>query len=414
MDLNTVCFIMFSFLLLGYLLLEGFDYGVGMLHPFLGKSESEKRAILQTIAPVWEGNEVWLIAAGAVLFAGFPDVYATLFSGLYLALLLILVTLILRGVAFEFRNQDNNPAWRKFWDWSIFLGSIIPALLWGIALANLLYGLPIDGEKQYVGTFGDLLSIYSLTGGLFFTLLFLLHGTVFLTLRLDHRFTPQVRKIGLTTSKYAILLSAGFILLSFLRTDLTAKLVPAVALAALFLALLFCCRYLKDHQYVLSFIFSTTAIISTVAAIFTGLFPRLIVSSLNPDWSLTVYNSASNPLTLKIMAVTMAIVLPAVLAFEIWKYHIFRERVNINNATIESHKLLWEQLHWQLQQLITHSRNLITIIKKGKKTLGSSVNSLDKVPETATANELQKFRELIRYGRQVAQLVAKMINRLRN
>jgi cytochrome d ubiquinol oxidase subunit II len=411
MDLNTVCFIMFSFLLLGYLLLEGFDYGVGMLLPFLGESDREKQAIIQTIAPVWEGNEVWLIAAGAVLFAGFPHVYATLFSGIYLALVLMLVTLILRGVAFEFRDQNNNPKWRRFWDWAIFSGSIIPSLLWGIVFANLLAGLPIDGEKQYAGTLGDLLSAYSLTGGLFFALLFLLHGTVFLTLRLDCRFMLQVGKLGLTTSKYALLLSVGFILLSFLYTDLAARLVPALALAVLFLTLLLCHRRLQKQQYALSFMFSAAAIISVVSAIFTGLFPRLIVSSLNPDWSLTVYNSASNPLTLKLMAVTMAIALPAVLALEVWKYHIFRERVAVNTSDIES--LLWEQLHCQLQKIRSHLGNLLTVISKGKKVLDSNVLRLDKAPATAMTKELQEFRGLIRYGHQVANLIARMISMLR-
>lgn len=414
MDLNTICFIMFSFLFIGYLLLEGFDYGVGMLLLFLGESDKEKEAIVQTMAPVWEGNEVWLIAAGAVLFAGFPHVYATLFSGLYLALFLLLVTLILRGVAFEFRDQDNNAKWRKFWDWAIFFGSIIPALLWGIAFTNLLSGLPIDGEKQYAGTFGDLLSIYSLTGGLLFVLLFLLHGTIFLTLRLDCRFTLQVRTIGLITGKYALLLSLGFILLSFLYTDAAAKPVPVLALVALFFALIFCRRKLKHHQYVLSFILSGTAIISTVAAIFTGLFPRLIVSSLNSDWSLTVYNSASNPLTLKIMTVTMAVWLPVVLAFEAWKYHIFRERVHVKNADSESLKLLWEQLHWQLQQLRTHLCNLFTIVGKGKKALDSNVQRPDKIPEKAITNELLKFRMVIQYSQQIANRIAKLIRILRN
>lgn len=413
MDLNTVCFIMFSFLFVGYLLLEGFDYGVGMLLPFLGKSDQEKQAIVQTMAPVWEGNEVWLIAAGAVLFAGFPHVYATLFSGLYLALFLLLLTLILRGVAFEFRDQDNDPRWRTFWDWSIFFGSIIPALLWGVAITNLLAGLPIDSERQYAGTFSDLLSIYSLTGGLFFVLLFLLHGTVFLTLRLDHRFMPQIRTIGLLVGKYALLLSVGFILLSFLYTDAAAKLVSLLALAALFVALNFCHRYLKKHQYVWSFIFSGTAIISTVSFIFTSLFPRLLVSSLNPDWSLTVYNSASNPLTLKLMAVTIAICLPVVLALEAWKYYIFSERVPVSPASIESHKLLWEQLHGQLQQMKTYLYTLFTIISNGHKALDKNVQRSDKVPQTAMANELQKFQRLIRYAHQVANQIAKMIRILR-
>ncbi|WP_333594900.1 cytochrome d ubiquinol oxidase subunit II, partial [Anaerospora hongkongensis] len=221
-----------------------------------------------------------------------------------------------------------------------------------------------DSEKQYAGTFKDLLSIYTLTGGLFFVLLFLLHGAVFLTLRLDLRFLLKIRELALIISKYTLLLSAGFIILSFLYTDLAAKLVPALAFVALFVALVFCRRYLKVHQYVLSFTFSTAAIIATVSAIFSGLFPRLIVSSLNPDWSLTVYNSASNPLTLKIMAVTMAICLPVVLAFEAWKYHIFRERVPVTTPDMQSNKLIWRRLQRQLQQIKTHLCTLFSISRK--------------------------------------------------
>lgn len=407
MDLNAICFDLFVFLFLGYLLLEGFDYGAGMLLPFLGKTDKEKQAIVQTMAPVWEGNEVWLIAAGAVLFAGFPHVYATLFSGLYLALLLILVTLILRGVAFEFRDKDNNLTWRKFWDWAIFFGSIVPSLLWGIAITNLLLGLPIDGEKQYIGSFWNLLSPYSLMGGLVFVLLFLLHGSVYLTLRLDHPFTPLVRKIGLISGKYALLLSVVFIILSFLYTDLAAKLVPVLALVTLFVALIFCCSGMKDQQYLHSFIFSTAAIISIVSAIFSGLFPRFIVSTLNPAWNLTIYNSASNPLTLRIMTVTMSIVLPVLLLIQAWKYHIFRARITIIDSGIY---ILLAQLHGQLMKLRAHSYHLIAIIKKGKKSFDGNNIRPD---NTTTAEQLQKFRGLIQYGHRVANTIAKVIGILR-
>ncbi len=413
MDLNTVCFFMFGFLFLGYLLLEGFDYGVGMLLPFLGESDKEKQAILHTMAPVWEGNEVWLIAAGAVLFAGFPHVYATLFSGLYLALLLILVTLILRGVAFEFRNKDSSRKWRKFWDWAIFSGSIVPALLWGIAVTNLISGLPIDGEKQYIGTFGDLLSPYSLTGGLLFALLFLLHGTVYLTLRLAHHFVPQMRKTGLITVKYAILLSAAFVILSFLYTDLAAKLISALSLAALFLALILCRQRLTNQQYIQSFIFSTAAIIAVIAAIFTDLFPRFIVSSLNPAWSLTIYNSASNPLTLKIMTVTMSIALPVVLVFEAWKYYVFRERIDVTDSDTDTQRTLWEQMYDQLMNLATHSRNLVTIIEKAKKIREDSIIKTNEMLKAVTLDQFQEFLGVIQYGRRIAVAIARMIRILK-
>jgi cytochrome bd ubiquinol oxidase subunit II len=365
MDLNSLCFVLFGILFLTFLLLEGFDYGVGMLLPFLGKSEAERQAIVQTLAPVWEGNQVWLIAAGVVLFAGFPEVYATLFSGLYLALLLILVTLIPRGVGFEFRAKHPSPHWRKFWDWAIFCGSIVPAFLWGVAVADLLYGLPIDGELQYAGTFASLLSLYSLSGGLVFLLLFLLHGAAYLALRLEDSFLPQVRKLGLHSAKYALAAAAIFVALTLLYTDATAKPAAVLFLGALLLALRFCHVLLGKGLYVPGFILNTAAIIALIAAIFISLFPRFIVSSLNPAWSLTIYNSASNPLTLKIMSTAIILVLPIIALFEGWKYYLFSEKT-VAAADRETRRIAWNRLQERLRQLITHLRQLAALLEKWK------------------------------------------------
>ncbi len=194
MDLNTVWFALVAVLVIGFFLLEGFDYGVGILLPFLGKDDQDRRVIINTIGPYWDGNEVWLITAGGAIFAAFPEWYATMFSGFYLALLLMLVALIVRGVAFEFRSKDRRPQWRGLWDWMIFFGSFVPALLWGVAFANLIRGVPINADMQYVGTFWDLLNPYALVGGLATLSAFTLHGAVFLSLKTKDELEERAHK----------------------------------------------------------------------------------------------------------------------------------------------------------------------------------------------------------------------------
>lgn len=408
MDLTTLCFLMFAFLFVGFLILEGFDYGVGMLLPFLGRSEAKRQALIDTLAPVWEGNEVWLIAAGAVLFAGFPHVYATLFSGLYLALLFILISLIPRGIAFEFRNKDVSRGWRNFWDWAIFWGSMIPALLWGIAIASLLNGLPIDGEMQYTGTFRDLLSLYTLTSGLAFAFLCCLHGAAYLTLRLEQQFSLLAREYGLITGACALLTMTGFAVLTVMVADSGARpTAGAMAAAAVIMAAL-CCRCLKNHIYTMSFFFSTAAIIAMAAAIFGSLFPRFIISSLDPKWSLTIYNGASNPVTLKIMTVTMSVVLPVLLVFEGWKYYTFRERISVAETGFESRRKLWEQLRGRVKEIKVQACNLSVILEKTKYALGKTQSS-----QAGPANRIDRFKTLIQRGRQLANIMAAVLKLLR-
>lgn len=326
MDDNTVCFLLFGVLFIGFLLLEGFDYGAGMLLPYLGRTDAERRAIIRTMAPVWEGNEVWLIAAGAFLFAGFPDAYATLFSGMYLALLLILAPLILRGVAFEFRDKDARAGWRNFWDWALFTGSLLPAVLWGVAVGNLLKGLPIDARLEYAGTFGDLLSPYALVSGLLFALLFLLHGAAYLTMKLDGEIVARTRRLGMALAGYVLLAALLFAVFTYVVAGLKFATGAALLLAVLAISAASC--RLGDRHYFQSFIFSGMAVVAAGGAVFAGLYPRLVVSSLNPAWSLTIYNSASNPLTLEVMSITTAVVFPAILAFEGWKYYVFRQVIS--------------------------------------------------------------------------------------
>ncbi|MEL7565855.1 MAG: cytochrome d ubiquinol oxidase subunit II, partial [Dehalobacterium sp.] len=230
MELNLIWFILVTVLFIGFFFLEGFDYGVGIMLPFMGKNDLERQMILKTIGPVWDGNEVWMITAGGAMFAAFPHWYATLFSGFYLALFLLLLALIIRGVAFEFRNKDVRPAWRSTWDWSIFAGSFIPALLWGVAVSNILKGVPINEHMQYVGSFWTLLNPYALVGGLCTLLVFTFHGSLFLTLKLSgplvQRVQEAAKKIGLAAIGVYLLLTV----LTLFMTDLFASLAAALLL----------------------------------------------------------------------------------------------------------------------------------------------------------------------------------------
>ena len=196
MTLNTVWFILVAILFTGFFFLEGFDYGVGIWLPFLGRDDLERRGIINDIGPVWDGNEVWMITAGGALFASFPQVYATLFSGFYLALILMLVALILRGVAFEFRGKREDKGWRTLWDWAIFIGSLLPALLWGVTVANLMRGFAIQQDMNYYGGLLPLLNPYALMGGLVFVALFLFHGANFLTLKAPEEIAQRARQVS--------------------------------------------------------------------------------------------------------------------------------------------------------------------------------------------------------------------------
>ena len=329
MDLNTLWFVLIAVLFTGFFVLEGFDYGVGILLPFVAKTDAERRRVINTIGPVWDGNEVWLLTAGGAIFAAFPHWYATLFSGFYLALFLILVALIVRGVAFEFRSKDKSPAWRATWDWMIFFGSLLPALLWGVALANLLKGVPIDASKNFVGGFFDLLSPYTLVAGLASLSLFVTHGAIFLNLKstdpIRSRSTQIIKKIGPAATVLLLLFVVG----TYAWTDVYARLgvnpglVPFLALGSLLSA-----GYLIHRERMgWAFVMTTAAIVFSVATLFMALFPRVMVSSLDPSWSLTIYNASSTPYTLKIMSIVAGIFVPIVLAYQGFSYWVFRHRI---------------------------------------------------------------------------------------
>ena len=329
MDLNTLWFLLIAVLFIGFFVLEGFDYGVGVLLPFLGKTDGERRRILNTIGPFWDGNEVWIITGGGAMFAAFPHWYATLFSGFYLALFLVLAGLILRGVAIEFRSKDERPSWRKAWDWLMCVGSALPALLFGVALANLLKGTPIDANKNFVGGFLDLLSPYTLLGGLATLALFLTHGAIFINLKttdpIRSRAVAVTKRVGPVATVLLLLFAAG----TYFWTDVYARmgldpgLVPFLGLGSLVSA----GALIHREKMGWAFVMTCLTIVFNVATLFTCLYPRVMVSSLDPAWSLTIYNSASTPYTLRIMTIVALVFVPIVLAYQAWTYWVFRHRI---------------------------------------------------------------------------------------
>lgn len=330
MTLESFWFAVIAVLFIGFFFLEGFDYGVGILVPFLGKTDDERRLLINTIGPFWDANEVWFITAGGAMFAAFPGWYATLFSGFYMALFLLLVALIGRGVAFEFRSKVEHAAWRRFWDWVIFGGSLLPPLLWGVALANMMHGVPIDQNKNYVGSFWDLISLYSVMGGVSMTLLFILHGALFISLRTSGVLQERARAAAMAVGAWATALTFLFVVLSYLETDMFTRrgidpgVVPILAGLALF-SVQFFIRAKRDGWAF--FMTGLTIVLSTIT-VFMDLFPRVMVSSLNPAWSLTIYNTASNPYSLKVMTIVALTVVPFVLLYQGWSYWVFRKRLS--------------------------------------------------------------------------------------
>lgn len=327
MELNALWFILLTVLFIGYFFLEGFDYGVGTLARWLGRDDTERRVLVNTIGPVWDGNEVWLLTAGGAMFAAFPNLYATLFSGLYLALLLMLVALIVRGVAFEFRSRDARPGWRNLWDWMLFVGSVVPALLWGVAMANLARGVPVDAKMQYAGTFWDLLSPYALLGGIVAVTVFLTHGVGFVGLKAEGALVERARRAGLWAGAVAWLALLLLVIFSYGQTGIMAKPAAAAALWATVLAFLAAYGLLWARRYGWAFVLNGVSIALGTAGLFLGLFPNLLVSRLNPDWSLTIYNASSSPYTLKVMTIVALTLVPIVLAYQAWTYWVFRQRV---------------------------------------------------------------------------------------
>lgn len=336
MNLNILWFVLIGVLYTGFFFLEGFDFGVGMLLPFVGKSDTERRAVINTIGPHWDGNEVWLIVAGGATFAAFPNWYSTLFSGFYLGMFLLLLALIFRGVAFEFRSKIGNPKWRNGWDVAIAVSSFVAAFLLGVVFTNLVNGVPIDGKQIYTGTFFTLLNPLSLLGGTAVAGVFLLHGANFLNLKLLDTLQARVeqfaRAIWLPVFVLAGLYFAvlAFSTTAFLEKGAAGLILPVLAVISLVLTRL----WMQNRKGSLSFVSTGLAVILIVASLFAALFPNVMVSSTSPAFNLTIYNASSSPYTLNVMTIVAALMVPVVLAYQIWTYWVFRKRVKADPKTL--------------------------------------------------------------------------------
>ncbi|MEW1548176.1 cytochrome d ubiquinol oxidase subunit II [Streptomyces tsukubensis] len=324
MELHDVWFVLIAFLWTGYFFLEGFDFGIGVLTKLLARDRKERRVLINTIGPVWDGNEVWLLSAGGATFAAFPEWYATLFSGFYLPLLIILFCLIVRGVAFEYRHKRDEDRWQTNWEHAIFWCSLIPAFLWGVAFGNIVRGVKINGEMEYVGNVADLLNPYALLGGLVTLTLFTFHGAVFAALKTVGDIRGRARALATKLGLLTAVLALGF--LGWTQADkgdtasLVAMIVAVVALVAAIGANL-------AGREGWSFAFSGVTIVAAVAMLFLTLFPNVMPSSLNEAWSLTVTNASSTPYTLKIMTWCAGIAAPLVMLYQGWTYWVFRKRI---------------------------------------------------------------------------------------
>jgi len=331
MLLESIWFYIWGLLWAMFFITDGFVLGIGTLYPWLGKSEEGRRTMINAVGPLWDGNEVWLLTAGGVTFAAFPGVYAVMFSSLYSALMLILFALIVRGVSFEFRGKVDSPRWRRIWDGCIFAGNFLPALLFGVAFANIFRGLPVDADGIYRGTLLTLLNPYGLLGGVLFLLFFLTHGALWLSIRsqgeLHHRAVVTAKLL------WPLVLAAAvaFLISSAYATSLYANYLARPYLFAVILltvaALLGVRIFLARRTYFKAWISSAAMIMGATFYGVIGLFPDMFPSSIDPAYSLTAHNAASSPLTLKIMLAVALIFVPIVLIYQAWAYNLFKDKV---------------------------------------------------------------------------------------
>ena len=328
MELSTVWFILIAVLWTGYFVLEGFDFGVGMLLPILARDETERRVLINTIGPVWDGNEVWLLVAGGATFAAFPHWYATLFSGFYLPLLLILVALIVRNLGFEYRHKRESTTWKSRWDLAIVVGSFVPALLWGVAFTNIVRGVPIDADKEFVGNLWTLLNPMALLGGLVTLSLFLVHGALFVALKTAGPIRDDGRRLATRLGVVAAVLAVVYLLVIGFQQGSAASWVTTVVAAVALLGALG--ANLRDREG-WAFIGTFVCIAFAVATLFLALFPDVMPSTIDPAYSLTTTNASSTDYTLKIMTIVALIFTPIVLIYQGWTYWVFRKRLTVKH-----------------------------------------------------------------------------------
>src|SRR5215472_431281 len=319
-------FIIIAILWTGFFILEGFDFGVGMLHDAVGTDDASRRAAINTIGPLWDGNEVWLIVAGAAMFAAFPGWYATMFSALNLALVLLLAALIARGLSFEYRGKRDSVRWLRTWDVLLTVSSVLAPLLIGVALGDLLQGLPINSAQNYTGSFWDLLQPYGLFTGVTLVLICALHGATFLSLKTTGDMHERSRALARRVAPFTAAAVVGFAIWTHVAHSDTFFLNPVELLAILAVLAAFWLVY--EHRDGFAFAATTVTMASAIVAIFVGLYPNVMVSSTSAANNLTVHNTASGPYSLKIMTVVVIVFLPIVLAYQTWTYYVFRRRVS--------------------------------------------------------------------------------------
>lgn len=335
MDLNTVWFILVAVLIAGYAVLDGFDLGVGVLHLF-ARSEDERQLSLKATGPVWDGNEVWLLTGGGALFAAFPAVYATVFSGFYLALMLLLLALILRAVSMEFRNLLDAPAWHKAWDLAFGIGSLLPSILFGVAVGNVVRGVPIDAAGNYTGGFLGLLNPFSIVVGLVSLAAFVAHGALYLAVKTEGPLAQRMRSWGVRAHGAFIVLYAGATAATFARSpdllDRVLKAPPAYVLGALLIVALAGVQLMaRKGRDSAAFLASATGLVAIIGLAGAGLFPRLVPSSTHADYSLTIYNASSSPRTLGVMLAIALIGMPLVIGYTAVIYRAFKGKVRVQS-----------------------------------------------------------------------------------
>jgi cytochrome d ubiquinol oxidase subunit II len=327
MDLADLWFAAIALLWTGYFFLDGFDFGVGILLPVLGRDEADRQAVLSTIGGVWDGNEVWLIVAAGATFAAFPLWYAALFSGLYVPLVVILVALILRGVAFEFRGRRDSPSWRRTWEAALVVGSLVPAILWGVVFGTLVHGMRIGPDGNPAGGLGDVLTPYALIGGLTFLTVFVVHGALYLRLRTRGDLQARARRVVASRIGPLAVLAAAVLVawIQLHRGSVTTGATSVIAVVALLAAVL---GNRTDHS-LWAFLLTGAAIVAGTATLFLALYPDVLPSTIDPAYSLTVQNASSSHYTLTIMTWGAAVVLPVVLAYQGWTYWVFARRIGV-------------------------------------------------------------------------------------
>ncbi|MEK3889984.1 cytochrome d ubiquinol oxidase subunit II [Bacillus sp. FSL K6-3431] len=337
MQLSEIWFVLIGVLFVGFMFLEGFDFGVGMSTKFLAKSDLEKRVLINTIGPFWDANEVWLITAGGAMFAAFPHWYATLFSGFYIPFVVLLLALIARGVAFEFRGKVQTERWVKTWDWSILLGSILPPFLLGVVFSSLIKGLPIDEDMNMYAGLLDFVNIYTVIGGILFVLLSYLHGLMFISLKTTGNMRERARKEAQKIYIISGAVLVAFIVLTAIYTEaFTEKgsiLIPIYVIAIILYGLLFI--LLRNKKEGLSFTMTGLIIILIMTSFFIALFPNVMISSVDVANNMSIYKAASGQYSLRIMTIVAATMIPIVLGYTIWSYYIFRKRVTEEKEHLE-------------------------------------------------------------------------------